>query len=286
MVLLGAHVSIRGGLHKSFDEAEKLGINAFQIFTRNPRGWKFKELDEKQVLKFKQRTKESKINQVISHMPYLPNLCAPEKTIFEKSVDSLKAELHRSGILEIPYVVIHIGHHKGNAEIGWKRFTNALEQAFEVIPKNVMLLVENSAGEKNSIGNTPEELKRILDAAENVGGDKHNFGFCFDTCHAHVSGLDLSTPESFAEVLDKFDEEIGLDRIKVVHLNDAKAPAGSGLDRHENIGDGTIGLESFKFFLNETKLAKRVPLILETPIKQGGKTHKDDLKILRSIIKK
>ncbi len=283
---LGAHVSIAGGLYKAFNEARKLEINTFQVFTRNPRGWKFKPLDEETIVKFEQAKKESGIDKIVSHMPYLPNPCSPDPEQFQKSLDALLVELERCRKLGIPFVVMHIGHHKGKPEKGWESFKIALEKAFEVIPSNVMLLAENSAGEKNTIGTTPEDLQKILAMAEDIGGDAQSFGFCFDTCHAHAGGADLSTPEKFAEALDRFESAIGLSRIQVIHLNDAKAPYGSGLDRHENIGDGTIGLDSFRWFLNETDLAKQVPLILETPIKKGGKSHIDDLRVLRQIIRK
>ena len=284
MHYLGAHVSIAGGLHKAFNEARKLNINTFQVFTRNPRGWKFKPLDDDIIAKFHHAKKESGIEKIVSHMPYLPNPCSPDLEQFQKSLEALLEELDRCSKLGIPFVVMHIGHHKGQAEKGWENFKIALERAFEVIPSNVMLLAENSAGERNSIGTTPEDLQKILAMAEELGGNSRNFGFCFDTCHAHAGGADLSTPEKFAEALDTFHDAIDLSRIQVVHLNDAKAPPGSGLDRHENIGDGTIGIESFKWFLNETDLARRVPLILETPIRKGGKSHVDDLRILRKIV--
>jgi deoxyribonuclease-4 len=214
------------------------------------------------VKAFRHKVKESGIKFPVDHMPYLPNLASSKGQHYQKSVDTLKAELVRSGQLGIPYLVTHLGHyHEEGKEGGHAGVIDAVTGAFSDVENDVMLLLETTANEKNSVGGTFEDIRHIMDGI----GEPKRVGVCFDTCHAFVAGYELRTPEGFGETLDRFDEAIGLPNLKIVHLNDAKGELGSHLDRHEHIGMGYIGEEAFRHILRHPAFAP-LPLICETPV--------------------
>lgn len=262
MLRLGMHVSITGTIDQAADRAKELTCNTFQMFTRNPRGWKFRKLDSEEVAEFKRKTAAYNLAPAVSHMPYLPNLSSPKKAIYNKSVKSLIAELDRCAMLRIPYVVTHLGSHLGKgADIGLERLVGAVNQAISTSKGDVMLLLENTAGTKNSMGSSFEDIRKILDRIK----EKNKVGLCFDTAHAFAAGYDLRTPEAVAETFRTFDQVLGLRLLKVVHLNDSKGDLGSGRDRHEHIGLGYIGDNGFRTLLKHEAI-RELPLIMETPI--------------------
>lgn len=263
---VGCHVSISGSLDRAVDNAIDRNCTAFQLFTRNPRGWYAKDIDEKVITAFKTKLKESGINKtaVCVHMPYLPNLASPDDTGFKKSLASIKDEIHRCGQLGIPYVVTHLGSHLGSGEeAGMNRLEEGLSVAAAAATSkdNVMILLENTAGQKNSVGSNLKQLGELLDRCKPA----KKFGVCFDTCHAFAAGYDMRTREKTRETFAEFDKYIGLDRLKIIHLNDAKGELGSKRDRHYHIGLGEIGKEGM---IETIKIATEndIPLILETPI--------------------
>jgi len=259
---LGVHVSIAGSIDLSIDRARSLGLNTFQIFTRNPRGWKFSDLKESNIVNFKNKILSENISTVVCHMPYLPNLSSPKEDVHNMSINALSSELERCNTLGIEYVVTHIGSHLGTGlEKGLDRVVKACNTALSNSSNNTMVILENTAGTKNNVGSKFNELKYIYD---NVN-DKSRIGFCFDTCHAFAAGYDLSTSKSVIDTLKKFDQIIGLKYLKVVHLNDSKGELGNGLDRHQHIGRGFIGENGFRELLKNSTI-KQLPLILETPI--------------------
>ena len=259
---LGVHVSIAGSIDLSIDRARSLGLNTFQIFTRNPRGWKFSDLKESNIVNFKNKILSENISTVVCHMPYLPNLSSPKEDVHNMSINALSSELERCNTLGIEYVVTHIGSHLGTGlEKGLDRVVKACNIALSNSSNNTMIILENTAGTKNNVGSKFNELKYIFD---NVN-DKSRIGFCFDTCHAFAAGYDLSTSKSVIDTLKKFDQIIGLKYLKVVHLNDSKGELGNGLDRHQHIGRGFIGENGFRELLKNSTI-KQLPLILETPI--------------------
>ena len=259
---LGVHVSIAGSIDLSIDRARSLGLNTFQIFTRNPRGWKFSDLKESNIVNFKNKILSENISTVVCHMPYLPNLSSPKEDVHNISINALSSELERCNTLGIEYVVTHIGSHLGTGlEKGLDRVVKACNTALSNSSNNTMIILENTAGTKNNVGSKFDELKYIFD---NVN-DKSRIGFCFDTCHAFAAGYDLSTSKSVIDTLNKFDQIIGLKYLKVVHLNDSKGELGNGLDRHQHIGRGFIGESGFRELLKNS-IIKQLPLILETPI--------------------
>ena len=260
---LGCHVSISGSIDKAVDNAKERKCSAFQIFTRNPRGWNAKELTDNDISNFKLKLESSKIDRfaTCAHMPYLPNLASPKKEGLEKSLKTLIDETERCAQLGIPYLVTHLGSHLGTGEEGGvKRLVEGLNKAGKT-KNDVMILLENTAGQKNSVGYGFEQLGEIFNQLK----PSKKFGICFDTCHAFVSGYDLRTKEKVKKVFDEFDEFVGIKNLKIIHLNDAKGEIGCNLDRHYHLGLGGIGAEGIGAVV---KLANKnkIPIILETPI--------------------
>jgi len=262
MVRVGLHVSISGTIDQAVDRARELGCDTYQIFTRNPRGWKYQKLDPEEVNDFKRKNASDSLTPVVAHMPYLPNLSSPKKMIYNRSVKSLSAELDRCGTLGLQYLVTHLGSHMGKGQdLGLERITAAINQAVSENANEVMLLLENTAGTKNSMGSSFEDLKRILDRVE----DSRRVGICFDTAHAYAAGYDLHSPRGVDDTLLKFESVLGLGILKVIHLNDSKYGLGSGRDRHEHIGMGCIGEKGFRTLLKHHAV-RNLPFIMETPI--------------------
>jgi deoxyribonuclease-4 len=261
MVKVGVHVSIAGSLDLAVDRAQDAGCDVFQIFSRNPRGWASKPFTDEDAHLFRAKIKTTGLMPV-DHMPYLPNLASPKPEIYEKSVATLTTELDRCGRLGIPYLVTHLGHHLGDGIAGGrKRVIQAISTALAGSDSTVMLLLENTAGEKNSVGSSFEHIRAIMDELPFPG----RVGVCFDTCHAFAAGYEISTDEGLKETLAQFDEQVGLRHLRVVHLNDTKGDRGSGLDRHEHIGMGFIGEEGFRRILHH-KAFSSLPLVCETPV--------------------
>jgi len=262
LVELGLHVSISGTIDQAVDRARELTCDTFQIFTRNPRGWKYKKLKREEVDEFRRKLEAGRLAPVVAHMPYLPNLSSPKKSIHNRSVKSLSAELNRCDALGLQYLVTHLGSHMGaGQDLGLDRITDAVNRAVAENTGNVTVLLENTAGTKNSMGSSFEDLKRILTRID----DKRRVAICLDTAHAYAAGYDLHSPRGVEETLARFDSVLGFDVLKLIHLNDSKVGLGSGRDRHEHIGMGYIGEKGFRAFLKH-EAVRSLPLIMETPI--------------------
>ena len=260
---IGCHVSISGSIDKSVDNAVERNCSAFQIFTRSPRSWHAKDLTKEDIDAFKSKLKSSKIDRfaTCAHMPYLPNLATPKNDAFEKSVNTLISEVERCAQLGIPYLVTHLGSHLGTGEeAGIKKLVEGLTKAGQT-KNDVIILLENTAGQKNSVGSDFKQLGEIFKQLK--PGKK--FGVCLDTCHAFVAGYDLRTADKVKETFKEFDKHVGIENLKILHLNDARGEIGCNLDRHYHLGLGGIGGEgitSVVKFANK----KKIPIILETPI--------------------
>lgn len=281
-VRVGFHVSIAGGISNSVDNAKKIGCTAFQIFSRNPRGWAAKPLAPDDVQLFKSKLSASGIDKdaVIVHMPYLPNLSGPNGEFYTKSVETLAGEMERCSALGIPYLVIHLGSHMGKGQAsGINQLVKAIETARSKLKAGPVVLLENNAGQKNSIGGNFEELRMILDRLD---GPKE-FGVCTDTCHLFASGYDLRTKAEVDRTLDKFDNAVGLKELKFIHLNDSKGPLGSNLDRHAHIGLGMVGQKGLAAFLNHRAI-RGLPVIMETPIDEK-RGEEQNLKVVLGLVK-
>ena len=272
------HVSISGTIDQAADRAREFGCDTFQMFTRNPRGWKYKKLDRGEVGEFKRKVGSYNLAPVVAHMPYLPNLSSPKKLIYNKSVKSLSGELDRCGTLGIPYIVTHLGSHLGEgSDIGLEKIVAAINRALSENPNDVMLLLENTAGTKNSMGSSFEDIKRIFDRVE----DRERVGACFDTAHAYAAGYDLHSPRGVDDTLGKFNSVLGFSILKVVHLNDSQVGLGSGRDRHEHIGLGYIGEQGFRAFFKH-EAVRNLPFIMETPIDERG-DEKENMRKVREL---
>ncbi len=262
-VQIGAHVSISGSIANAITNASKRECSAFQVFTSNPRGWHAKDLTDDGITNYKNNLSQSNIDRfaTVAHMPYLPNLSSPEISVYEKSIHTMIREVERCDKLGIPYLVTHLGSHKGTGEDkGIQRLVGALTEVAKT-NKDVTILLENTAGQKNSVGSDFTQLAEIFFGLKPAS----RFGICIDTCHAFAAGYDLRNEKNVKDVFEKFDSEIGLKHIKIIHLNDSKGELGCHLDRHEHLGLGHIGEAGLS---QVVKLANKnkIPIILETPI--------------------
>lgn len=271
---LGLHLSIMGSIDRAVDRAVERRCNTLQMFSRNPRGWRSKSLGLSEVESFRAKLKESGVWPVFIHTPYLLNLASPKVDVYRKSVEALKDELRRAAELGVPFVVTHLGSHLGYGKIrGFRRIVDAVNDSFSAGENDVVLLLENTAGTRNSTGSSFEDIEYIASRIE----DRGRVGVCFDTCHAFAAGYDLVSRGAVEHTLRRFDEVIGLEELKLVHLNDSKGGLGSRIDRHEHIGMGKIGERGFRNIL-KSRLGQ-LPLILETPIDK----RRSDVENLRKV---
>jgi len=280
---IGCHVSIAGGIDNSVVRAGELGCNTMQIFSKNASTWREKILKEDEVENFRENLKNSNINSVFIHTSYLINLASPSDELYLKSINAFIEEMKRADLLlDDPYLIIHPGAHTGaGEEYGIQRIIRALNIILEKstdLNLKTMILLEDTAGTGTHLGYTFYQLKRMIEGAK----DRKKIGICFDTCHAFTAGYNLSHQEGIEKTLEELEKYIGLDKLKVIHLNDSKFPLGSRKDRHMHIGKGYIGLEGFRVLVNH-KYLKNLPFILETP----KNDEKDDLKninLVKSLI--
>ena len=277
--LIGFHVSISGSIDLSVDRAVEMGCTTFQIFTRNPRGWAFSPLDESQVSLFRQKRKKAGFAKVVAHMPYLPNLAASLPAFKKLSRASLKAEVARCGELEIDYLVAHIGSHMGKGTMeGIRNVVAACNEALDASPGKSVVLIETMAGQSNSVGSRFEELRLILDGVN----DSKRMGVCLDTCHIFAAGFDISSKPAVERTMGMFEDIVGKDRLRVVHLNDSMGPLGSRLDRHEYVGKGKIGEKGLRAFLHYDSV-DGLPIIMEVPVDERTQ-YLENLKVARRLI--
>jgi deoxyribonuclease-4 len=271
---VGFHVSILGSIDEAVDRAVEMEINTFQMFTRNPRGWQFTPITPEEVNTFEEKLAKVDISPIFVHMPYLPNLASPRSQVYNLSVRSLTEELKRCDKLNVPFLVTHLGSHLGSGKAaGLKRITDAIDGAFSEIEGEVMLLLENTAGTKNSMGSSFEDIRKVVDGVTS----RERVGICLDVCHAFAAGYDLRGERVLENTLRIFDSVLGLKRLKLVHLNDSIGGLRSHIDRHEHIGLGKIGEEGFRTILS-SELRKR-PMIMETPVDE----RRSDLENLMKV---
>lgn len=260
---VGVHVSISGSISAAVDNAVERECSAFQIFTRSPRMWTAKEISDKDASEFREKLASSKIDRLatVAHMPYLPNLASPNQDTHAKSVDVLVREVERCAKIGVPYLVAHLGSHMGmGEEKGIRQLVSAFTRAAST-KNDVTILLENTAGQKNSVGSEFDQWAEIFSQLK----PRDRFGVCFDTCHAFAYGYDLRTEKGVADTFKKFDDAVGFENLKILHLNDSKGEIGSNLDRHDHVGLGKIGEKGMTAVV---KIAnkKDIPIILETPI--------------------
>jgi deoxyribonuclease-4 len=269
-LLLGAHFSIAGGLHHAIEESQSYQCTVLQMFTKNATTWRERLLSQKDIDKFKQARQASNIRFIAVHASYLINIAGGEEKKSFLSRNALKQELVRCGQLDIDFLVLHPGSHMGKGEeAGIMRIARNLNKIFdETNGIKTRLLLETTAGQGSSIGCRFEHLAAIIKRIQ----DRSRIGICMDTSHIFAAGYDISTPAGYRETIHAFDEIVGLAHLHLIHLNDSKKEAGSRVDRHEHIGAGFIGKETFKLIINDARFTN-IPKIIETP---KGKTRFKD----------
>lgn len=274
---VGAHISIAKGFAKAIKSAYAIGANTMQFFTRNPRGAKAKNLDKNDIKEYLQLIDTFEFGPVVAHSPYTINLASPNEDAWGFSIETTIEDLYRLSILNAPYLCIHPGSHVGSGiESGIKRISEALNQIFVKTNKfndSTMILLETMAGAGTEIGSTFEELAAIIEHCDY----KKRLGICFDTCHTYSAGYDIK--KQLADVLDNFDNIIGIEKLKVFHLNDSLKPMGSKRDRHASLGEGELGLDFFKGLVR-LDILKHIPFILETP--GGMEVYSKEINMLRN----
>lgn len=276
----GFHISIAGGFANVRQRAEELGCDSIQLFTRSPRGWSATKLDKADVDKFKMDIKDSKISPVFAHAPYLPNLAAADPDLKKRSIATIADDLQRCAILEIEFLVVHVGKAMGADEkTALKRVGENLNRILDLARNRVKILLENTAGMGSEIGYRFEQIAEIIALIE----QKDRLGVTLDTAHSFEAGYDWRTRQAVDETLRKFDKTIGFGRLYLVHLNDSKTPFGSRVDRHWHIGKGDIGLAGFKEIVNHP-LLKKLPGIMETP-RTDTKEDLENMRTVRSLTK-
>lgn len=278
---LGAHMSISGGLHKAIDRAVAAGCGTLQIFTRSSNQWKGKPVGDKDAELFRATFAASGLHEVISHDIYLINLAAPEGDTRTKSLAAFADEMATCAQLGINKIVMHPGSHTTDPpEIGLERVIAAFNQLFEDVPQyEGLVLLETTAGQGTNLGRTFEELQIIINGSRYPD----RFGICFDTCHTFAAGYNTATAEGYADVMEQFDRLLGLQRLHCFHMNDSKKGLGSRVDRHEQIGQGALGLELFRFLMNDPRFTT-VPKILETPKGDNDEMDQVNLTLLRGLV--
>lgn len=260
-MLVGAHVSAAGGVFEAPARAAEIGCEAYAIFCKNQRQWKAKPLVEADAARFRDAAASAGLDQCVVHDSYLINLGAPKKETWEKSRDAFRDEMRRCMALGVPYLNFHPGAHLKEGEEGCiERIAQTVAGLLdEEDPDGLMLLIENTAGQGTNVGYSWEHLASLLEQI-----DDGRMGVCVDTQHAYAAGHDLSTPEGYDAVFTAFDDIVGIDKIHAFHINDSKKPLGSRVDRHDQLGEGEIGWDTFGRLVNDPRFAG-VPGILETP---------------------
>ena len=274
-MLHGAHCS--GGIKKALDHAARIGADSLQLFVQSPRMWRFPDHDPADLAAFRERRRELGVGAVVVHGLYLVNLASPNEALYEKSVLTMRSTMDAACAIEADGVIFHVGSHQGAGfEAGLERVVPALAQVLERCSETTWLLMENSAGAGGTIGRSIDELAALHEAL-----DGHpRLGICLDSCHLWVSGFDVTDRAELDRMLADLDARVGLDRLRALHVNDAKAPLGSNRDRHANILEGLMG-EQLGVFLGHPAL-QGLPAVMEVP-GQGEGPDENEMTKLREL---
>ncbi|ADJ15924.1 deoxyribonuclease IV [Halalkalicoccus jeotgali] len=271
---VGAHVSIAGGVDNAVPRQLDIGGNCGQIFTTSPQVWAQPEIGEEEAERFREGTDESLDGPWVIHSSYLVNLCTPKEDLREKSVASMQAELEAAEQLDIEFVNVHLGAHTGaGVEGGLENAASALDELD--VPDGVTILIESDAGSGTKLGGEFEHLARVLEASA------QDLDVCVDTAHAFAAGYDLSTAAGVREAVSEFDDVVGLEHLRCIHLNDSKHACGTNKDEHAHVGEGLIGIDGMEAIINHPDL-EDVPLVLETPT-EDGKSYEWNIDRVREL---
>ena len=271
---IGIHLSTSGGVFKAAERAHEIGANTFQIFSGSPRMWKAAKLDPAHCEQMRMLRKQYDCSPLVIHVSYLVNLCSQSEEVRTKSIAAFRGEVERALTLGAEYLVLHPGSWRGlTREEGLSLAAESIARATDGIALDdcdFKILIENTAGAEFSLGGSFEQVAELIHRLKAVV----SVGACLDTCHCHVAGYDIVSEPGYQETVQLIENTIGLKTVRVWHMNDAKAPRGSKLDRHENIGQGTIGLEPFRRMLNDKRFA-HCAFIAETPVDEPGDDEKN-----------
>ena len=272
-------MSIAGGIDRAIERGAAIGCSAIQIFDKSSNQWAARRFGDDEIARFRSARTRARIGPVVAHDSYLINLCSPDDALYAKSIAALVEELQRCMRLGIEWLVVHPGAHMGQGEdFGVRRMAEAIDEVHDRVPSGTTrIAIETMAGQGTVIGYRFEHIAAILARVH----DPDRLGVCLDTCHAFAAGYDLRTEATYAETMRRLDGEIGLDRLRVVHVNDSKKDRGCRVDRHEHIGKGFLGLPAFRLLMNDPRLVG-VPLLLETP--KDERTCREDVLNLNTLI--
>jgi deoxyribonuclease-4 len=279
-LLIGAHISIAGGLEKSVERAQQVGCTCMQIFTKSNKQWSAKPILTEEATLFIKTLANSNLESVIAHASYLINLGSSDVTLNKKSIDSLILEVNRCHELGIKYLVLHPGAAINSSEQDClERIADNLTSILEQTPSSCTILLENTAGQGSAVCYTLDQLAIVREKAKY----KNRIGFCIDTCHAFVAGYDLRTSHGYENFWQEFDNILGIQYLKAIHVNDSKKGLGSYVDRHEHIGKGTLGLEPFRLLMNDERFFD-IPKIIETPKDNPIEDDMRNIETLKSLL--
>ncbi|MDQ3281045.1 MAG: deoxyribonuclease IV [Acidobacteriota bacterium] len=278
--LIGAHLSTKGGLCSVFGRAAAIDASAVALFAKNSSQWKGKELTDEECANF---ASLRNVRPMLTHASYLINLATTNEVFHAKSLVAMADELDRAERLGIHAVVLHPGAHMGaGSDAAVDQIARSLDAVHALIPNHrVVTLLETAAGQGSCVGCTFEELGQMIKRVD----DKSRVGICVDTCHVFAAGYDIRTRDGYERMIDELDHHVGIENVGAFHLNDSKKPLGSRVDRHEHIGEGQIGLDAFRFLLNDTRF-KRIPKVLETPKPVETESDRKNMATLRSLLER
>jgi deoxyribonuclease IV len=261
-MFLGAHVSTSGGVDKAPGNGVRVGCEAIQVFTKNQRQWKARPLSKAEVESYLSEVAKSRIQRAVSHDSYLINLASPDDAILKRSREAFADEVERCEQLKIPYLIFHPGSHVGSGEkVGLRSIATCINDTLHnKAGYATQLLLETTAGQGTNLGYSFEQLAEILEMVK----EKDRVGICVDSCHIFAAGYEIRTADAYRSTMAQLDQVIGLKKVKAFHLNDSKNPLGSRVDRHEHIGEGHLGVETFRLILNDDRF-RGIPMVLETP---------------------
>ncbi len=275
---LGAHVSSAGGIDKAVDRAVAIGAESFQIFGAAPQMWRRKHHPDEDTASYREKFRKAKLRSSFIHAVYLINLASPDDELLRKSIDTLTAELDLASRISADGVIFHVGSHMGSGfEHALPRIAAGMSEALDRSPDDALLLLENNAGAGRSVGSSFAELAAIINAVNH-----RRVRICLDTCHAHAAGYNVATIAGLKQTMDEFQQEIGAEMLSAIHANDSKTELGSGKDRHENIGQGTIGVRAFRRMVRN-RVLRRASWLLEVPGIEGDGPGEKDVSILKAL---
>jgi deoxyribonuclease-4 len=282
-IRIGVHLGTAGGASNAVEKAREIGANTFQIFSSSPRMWRAPKVDPKQAERMRELRAKLDVGPLVIHTSYLVNVCSQSDEVREKSIEAFRGEIERALMLGAEYLVLHPGSWKGlTREEGLKLAASSITRAIDGLPwqgTGFHILIENTAGAEFSLGGSFEQVAELVIRLRATAP----VGVCLDTCHTHVAGYDMVSADGYEDTMAKVSATVGFDAVRVWHCNDAKAARGSKLDRHEHIGQGTMGVEPFRRLLNDARFA-HAAFIAETPVDEPGDEERN-VRVLKSLVK-